>query len=107
MNLFDYQKKLIADLDQAVAEGVKRPLVVAPTGSGKTVMAVAIIQTAIARYQRVLFVAHRDELITQAKDKLRRFGDIVAGVIKAGRDKDQRPQALVQIASVQTLHAAG
>jgi superfamily II DNA or RNA helicase len=68
-------------------------------------MATAIIKDAVAKYQRVLFIAHRDELITQAADKLRRFGDLVPGIIKAGRDKDQRPQALVQVASVQTLHA--
>ena len=103
--LFDYQTKFVSDFNQAIADGGKRPLGVAPTGSGKTVMATAIIKDAVAQYKRVLFVAHRDELITQAADKLRRFGDISPGMIKAGRDKDLRPQALVQIASVQTLHA--
>jgi superfamily II DNA or RNA helicase len=103
--LFDYQTKFVADFNQAITAGVKRMLGVAPTGSGKTVMATAIVKDAVAQYKRVLFVAHRDELITQAVDKLRRFGDLVPGIIKAGRDKDQRPQALVQVASVQTLHA--
>jgi len=105
VNLFDYQTKFVADFNQAVDSGIKRILGTSPTGSGKTVMATAIIKDRVAKYQRVLFIAHRDELITQAADKLRRFGDLAPGVIKAGRDKDQRPQALVQVASVQTLHA--
>ena len=105
MNLFDYQTKFVADFNQAVDSGIKRILGTSPTGSGKTVMATAIIKDRVAKYQRVLFIAHRDELITQAADKLRRFGDLAPGIIKAGRDKDQRPQALVQVASVQTLHA--
>jgi superfamily II DNA or RNA helicase len=105
MNLFDYQTKFVADFNQAIESGIKRILGTAPTGSGKTVMATAIIKDAVARSQRVLFIAHRDELITQAADKLRRFGDLAPGIIKAGRDNDQRPQSLVQVASVQTLHA--
>ena len=40
----------------------------------------------------------------QARDKLRNFG-VSAGIIKAGRDKDARPQASVQVAGIQTLHA--
>jgi superfamily II DNA or RNA helicase len=105
VNLFDYQTKFVADFNQAVDSGIKHILGTSPTGSGKTVMATAVIKDAVAKYQRVLFIAHRDELITQAADKLRRFGDLAPGIIKAGRDKDQRPQPLVQVASVQTLHA--
>jgi len=105
VNLFNYQTKFVADFNQAVDSGIRRILGTSPTGSGKTVMATAIIKDCVAKYQRVLFIAHRDELITQAADKLRRFGDLAPGIIKAGRDKDQRPQALVQVASVQTLHA--
>jgi superfamily II DNA or RNA helicase len=102
--LRDYQVAVIAEIECKTAQGVKRLMIVAPTGSGKTVIAAAFIERAVAQYQRVLFVAHRDELLTQARDKLKSFG-ISAGIIKAGRDKDARPQALVQIAGIQTLHA--
>jgi superfamily II DNA or RNA helicase len=51
-----------------------------------------------------LFLAHRDELLVQPRDKLKNFFDIIAGIIKSGRDKDARPQALVQVAGVQTLY---
>ena len=99
-----YQNDVIAEFQKRVEEGVRRIILVAPTGSGKTLVASELIKRAVAEYKRVLFIAHRDELLTQARDKLRDFG-VIAGIIKAGRDKDARPQALVQVAGIQTLHA--
>jgi DNA repair protein RadD len=105
MNLYDYQQKIVEQVEGKIAAGVRRIIVAAPTGSGKTVIGSAIIKRAVAEYRRrALFIAHRDELLTQARNKLARF-DITAGMIKAGRDKDARPQAMVQIAGIQTLHA--
>jgi superfamily II DNA or RNA helicase len=99
-----YQQDVIAEFHKRVEEGVRCIILVAPTGSGKTLIASEIVKRAVAEFKRVLFVAHRDELLTQARDKLKDFG-VVAGIIKAGRDNDARPQALVQIAGIQTLHA--
>jgi superfamily II DNA or RNA helicase len=104
MKLHPYQVELVAEYERKVAEGIRRIIIVAPTGAGKTVIAAEIIKRAIAKSQRILFIAHRDELLTQARDKLKNFG-VTAGIIKAGRDKDARPQALVQVAGIQTLHA--
>ena len=105
MNLYDYQQTVVEQVEGKIAAGVRRIIVAAPTGSGKTVIGSEIIKRAVAEYRwRVLFIAHRDELLTQARNKLARF-DITAGIIKAGRDKDARPQAMVQIAGIQTLHA--
>jgi DNA repair protein RadD len=104
MILRDYQVAVIAEIESRIAAGVKRLIVVAPTGAGKTIIASEIIKRAVAKSKRVLFIAHRDELLTQARDKLRNF-DVTAGIIKAGRDKDARPQAIVQVAGIQTLHA--
>jgi len=63
--LRDYQVEII---DQV--EKLDHPLIPLPTGGGKTVIAAAIIQTAIERGQRVLFVVHRRELVLQASEKL-------------------------------------
>src|SRR5215469_3653120 len=104
MKLWPYQEDTVEEFERKVAEGIRRILMVAPTGSGKTLIASEIIKRAVATYQRSLFIAPRDELLTQARDKLKSFG-VTAGIIKAGRDKDARPQALVQVASAQTLHA--
>ena len=103
MNLFDYQIKVIDQVEAKIAAGIKRVLIAAPTGSGKTVIAGEITRRAVAQSKRVVFIAHRDELLTQARRSLARFG-IQAGIIKSGRDKDQRPQSLVQICGIQTLH---
>ena len=104
MELRPYQDDVVDEFERKVAEGIRRIIIVAPTGAGKTVIAAEIIKRAAAKYQRVLFLAHRDELLVQPRDKLKNFFDIIAGIIKAGRDKDARPQALVQVAGVQTLY---
>ena len=104
MELRPYQDDVVDEFERKVAEGIRRIIIVAPTGAGKTVIAAEIIKRAAAKYQRVLFLAHRDELLVQPRDKLKNFFDIIAGIIKAGRDKDARPQALVQVAGAQTLY---
>jgi DNA repair protein RadD len=104
MKLRDYQQNVINEYDQKIAAGIRCIIIVAATGAGKTVIAGDIIRRASVEYKRVLFIAHRNELLTQARDKLKSVG-IIAGIIKAGRDKDARPQAMVQVAGIQTLHA--
>jgi len=103
MKLRPYQDDIVDEFERKVAEGIRRIIIVAPTGSGKTLIASEIIKRAVAKYQRVLFIAHRDELLTQARDKLKAF-EVTAGIIKSGRDCDLRPQALVQVAGIQTVH---
>jgi DNA repair protein RadD len=104
MKLRPYQEQVVTDYEDKIAEGVRRILIIAPTGSGKTVILSEITKRAKAAKKQVLFVAHRDELLTQARDKLKSFG-IIAGIIKAGRERDLRPLAAVQVAGIQTLHA--
>jgi len=76
------------------------PLVVAPTGSGKTVIASEIIRRAVNKH--VLFLAHRRELIKQTKKHLAEFG-VPAGIILAGEPMDLTKA--VQVGSVQTFHS--
>jgi superfamily II DNA or RNA helicase len=104
ITLHPYQHDVVAEFERKIAEGIRRIIIVAPTGAGKTIVAAEIIKRATAQHKKVLFLAHRDELLVQPRDKLKSFFNIVAGIIKAGRDKDVRPLALVQIAGVQTLY---
>jgi superfamily II DNA or RNA helicase len=104
IELFPYQRDLVAEFYDAVDCGRRRILIVCPTGGGKTIIAGEIIRRRTAEFKRTCFIAHRDELLTQARDKLRKF-DIGSGIIKAGRDKDARPQSLVQVCGIQTLYA--
>jgi DNA repair protein RadD len=104
MILRPYQINVVDEIERLIATGIKRILVVAPTGSGKTVIISEIIKRASAGLRQSVFLAHRNELLTQAHGKLKLFG-VDAGIIKSGRDKDQRPQSLTQICGIQTLHA--
>ena len=80
--------------------GCRRVLFTCPTVGGKTVIAAEVIRLAVARGSRVLFLAHRRELIDQTADKLTRF-EVPHGILLAGRPEVlHRP---VQVASVQTL----
>jgi DNA repair protein RadD len=94
-----YQKAAIDKMEALVSEGVKAPLIVAPTGAGKTVIAADIIRRNAGK--RLLFLAPRRELIHQTCNKLNDVG-VQYGVILAG-DNRQNQYAHVQVASVDTL----
>src|SRR3974390_3016125 len=53
-------------------------LVVMPTGGGKTVLFADVIRRVFPR--RALVIAHREELIFQARDKIERVTGLTAGV---------------------------
>lgn len=89
-----YQQTAVAATLDALADD---PILVAPTGSGKTTMAVDLVTR---RHCRTLWLAHRRELIEQAAHRLEDFG-LAVGIIKAGIAPF--PLAPVQVASVQTL----
>lgn len=97
-----YQADMIARFEAELAAGRERVLLVAATASGKTVVAGEIIKAAVRRGSRVLFLAHRRELIKQASRKLHAV-NIDHGIVQAGFPA--RPNEPVQVASVQTLHA--
>jgi DNA repair protein RadD len=97
MNLRPYQIKIIEDFQREIAAGMKRIILVCPTGGGKTVIAAAIIKSVIEESRGVLVVAHRREIIQQTSDKLRANG-VPHGIIMAG-EKD-RPLEFVQVASI-------
>jgi len=99
LNLRPYQHRAIDDLRAAFRQGARAPLLVAPTGAGKTVILAAITASATARGRKVLILVHRRELIHQASSKLTAAG-VEHGIIAAGV---QRADATVQVASVQTL----
>ncbi len=81
-------------------EGKRRIIMFFPTGSGKTVIAAHMIASATAKGQKILFLAHRRELIRQCSDKLHALG-IGHGIIMA--NEPLSPRASVQVASIQTV----
>lgn len=101
MQLRPYQQQAIDNVRLKLAAGIKRVVLVAPTGAGKTVMFSEIIRLAVERKRRVVVLAHRKELIDQTLDKLLAFG-VFAGVIMAN-DSRTDPYFDVQVCSIQTL----
>jgi DNA repair protein RadD len=103
IELRPYQIDAVEQIEQALSERQK-VLLVAPTGSGKTEIASAVIKRWVERYKTVLFLAHRREIILQASAKLTANG-VRHGVIMAG--VEPRPMESVQVASIDTLHVRG
>jgi superfamily II DNA or RNA helicase len=67
--LRDYQEKAVSAL-LAPPEDVTRSLAVLPTGSGKTIIFAALLDRILQTGERALVLAHREELLTQARDKI-------------------------------------
>ena len=69
IRLEPFQERLLEQIALAREEGRHRNLLVSATGTGKTVMAAvdyARLRTRLPR-ARLLFIAHRDEILTQAQ----------------------------------------
>jgi DNA repair protein RadD len=98
--LYPFQQAAVDAIKSKIAEGHRRIILVAPTGSGKTVIASELIRRAVDKFQRALVLAHRREIIQQTSAKLRTNG-VRHGIIQAGIDP--RLMASVQVASVLTL----
>ena len=101
MNLRPYQNQAVENLRAEIRSGNRHPVLVAPTGAGKTVIAANVVRSAVERGTRVIFLAHRRELINQCSGKLG-DNDISHGVLMAKHPRTD-PAQLVQVASVQTL----
>jgi superfamily II DNA or RNA helicase len=100
VQLRPYQEAAIQGLRDAFAADYHSPLLVLPTGGGKTVCFSYLTSRLQAAGKRVVILVHRDELVDQVSETLSRF-DVAHGYIAAGRMYDRRHR--VHVASVQTL----
>jgi DNA repair protein RadD len=93
-----------AILDYATSHPHGRLLMVAPPAAGKSVIIAAFLRAAVASGLRALVVAHRREIVEQLFRHLIESGlpEEMVGVVM-GADKRTRPDAPVQVASVDTL----
>lgn len=97
MKLFPYQRAAVADLVRMFRRR-RRVLMVSPTSSGKTVMAVHFLK----RYPktRVLWVTHRLILLRQAREQLVAAGVPVSDIGMFTGVEKQNPDARILLASV-------
>lgn len=100
MKLRDYQIDTLTAIS-AGREQFSKQIVVAPTGSGKTIMFSAMSKDEVEAGGRALILCHREELIDQAIEKLYRSTGIVAGKEKA--EWHARMTDSVVVASVQSM----
>lgn len=94
-----YQETAVEAVRAAFRNGARAPLLVAPTGAGKTVMFSYIAAHSASKGRRVLILVHRRELIRQSSRKLTETG-VPHGIIAPGNTPTRDA---VQVASVQTL----
>jgi len=94
------QTDALAALEATRIDGHDAGLVVMATGLGKTWL--AAFDSTRPEFRRVLFVAHRDEILKQARDVYRQVRPAGSLTMFTGSDRD--PDGEVVFASVQSLH---
>lgn len=99
LTLRTYQSRAVHDLRLAYRDNARAPLLVLPTGGGKTVIVADILRRLAARGRSGLVLVHRRELIAQTSRKLD-LANVPHGIIAAGVAAADAP---IQVASVQTL----
>jgi superfamily II DNA or RNA helicase/HKD family nuclease len=91
------QLEALDELNKTIEEEYNKALVVMATGLGKTYLAGFFAQ----KYQRVLFVAHREEILHQAQESFRRImPDRTTGIYN-GKQKEAEVDSV--FASIHTL----
>ncbi|WP_428266246.1 DUF3427 domain-containing protein [Haliangium sp.] len=108
IRLEPFQERLLEQVEVSRRKGHHRNLIAAATGTGKTVMAAvdyARLRQRLPR-ARLLFVAHREEILTQSLATFRHalrepaFGELFVG--------GKRPRRFEHVfASIQSLHSVG
>jgi superfamily II DNA or RNA helicase len=96
-----YQRDAIEAVISARKSGLRRMVVCLPTGAGKTVIFSHLAK--MARRQ-VLILAHREELVAQAREKVERAfeGEAVVAVEQGARQAPS--EAKVMVCSIRSLH---
>lgn len=94
-----YQQEAAEAILKSISNG-KNPLLIMATGTGKTVVAALVLKQLTGK---TLFLAHREELIFQARSTILEWIDRYAA-IQMGKISASRGNPIV-LASVQTMHA--
>lgn len=103
IQLRDYQVVAIRQVFDAWRNGYRSVILASPTGSGKRVMALWLMQYAANAGRRVLFVGNRRLLINQAQGDAMRYG-IDHGVLMADSESGNAASTN-QIASIHSLES--
>lgn len=102
MELRPYQQEARESIFEQWGSGVKKTLLVLPTGCGKTIVFAKVTEDCVRHGDRVLIMAHRSELLEQAADKIHQSTGLGCAVEKA-EESCKGSWFRVVVGSVQTL----
>lgn len=105
MKLRPYQQEAREAVHAEWKSGKAKTLLVLPTGTGKTVVFAAICDDVLREGGRVLILAHRGELLSQAADKIYKLTGLKCSVEKAEQHSIDSWRRIT-VGSVQTLMRA-
>ena len=83
MKLRSYQEEAKESIKAEWAKGIKKTLLVLPTGTGKTIVFSKLTEDLVREGERVLILAPRGELLDQAADKMAQATGLRCAVEKA------------------------
>lgn len=101
LKLWDHQMEVIQKLRDGFKEGHRAQLLYAPTGFGKTEVAIYLMKATAEKYNRAAIVLDRIVLVDQTSNRLTKYG-LDHGVFQAGHWKYAKHERL-QVCSAQTL----
>jgi len=82
MKLREYQQESITAIQREWLR-VRATLLVLPTGTGKTIVFCKLAELLVRQQARILILAHREELLTQAADKMEKSTGLKCATEKA------------------------
>lgn len=101
-----YQVQAIGDIKDTIRNGVRRLIVQAATGAGKTKIAAAIVDGALSKSRRVAFIVPAISLVDQTVESFCDEGIRDVGVIQANHMLTDWSKP-IQVCSIQTIHRRG
>jgi DNA repair protein RadD len=105
LNLRSYQENCLDALRDGFKQGNNAQILYAPTGAGKTEMAIALLKATKDKGNKAAMVLDRIILCDQTSNRLQRY-DIDHGVLQSGHWR-YRPYEDIQVCSAQTLEKRG
>lgn len=100
-SLRNYQLELLNKYYQSYSKGFRKPLIQAPTGSGKSILMMAIIKDFIDSKKPIILVAHKEELINQLQTHIIKNFGIEPTVIADSSRYQYDPENPFCVASIQ------
>jgi DNA repair protein RadD len=105
LNLRSYQEQTLNALREGFAKGKRAQILYAPTGAGKTEMAIELMRATKAKGNKAAMLLDRIVLCDQTSKRLEKY-KIDHGVMQAGHWR-YRPYESLQVCSAQTLEKRG